>query len=119
VLCRDITLPNSRAFSDYDPTYVTDAKRFPGPAAHIDMMWRKAFTIATDVPVYFCAPAGPWQRGSDENSNGLLRQYVPRDTDPSRHSREHVAAELDSRSRRTLGWETPAERLAELLATAS
>lgn len=109
-------------FSDYDPTYVMDSKRFPGPAAHIDMMWRKAFTIATDVPVYFCDPAGLWQRDSDENSNGPLRQYVPRGTDLSRHSREHlaaVAAELNSRSRKTLGWETPAERLAELLATAS
>ncbi|QOV36804.1 IS30 family transposase [Streptomyces ferrugineus] len=87
-----------------------------------EMATHKAFTLATDIPVYFCDPASPWQRGSNENTNGLLRQYFPKGTDLSRHSREHlaaVAAELNSRPRKTLGWETPAERLAKLLATAS
>jgi len=75
-------------------------------------------TIDASLPVYFCDPASPWQRGSNENTNGLLRQYFPKGTDLNLHTAAdlaEVAVELNGRPRKTLGWETPAERLAALL----
>ncbi|MFG2919154.1 IS30 family transposase [Kitasatospora sp. NPDC048298] len=84
-----------------------------------EMGRHREFTLTTDIPVYFCDPASPWQRGSNENTNGLLRQYFPKGTDLSVHTPEHLAAvadQLNRRPRKTLGWETPAERLAKLLA---
>ncbi|MCO5999999.1 IS30 family transposase [Actinoallomurus rhizosphaericola] len=87
-----------------------------------EMNLHHQFSIAADLPVYFCDPHSPWQRGSNENTNGLLRQYFPKGTDLSVHSTEHltaIAARLNGRPRKTLGWETPAERLAKLLAPAS
>ncbi len=87
-----------------------------------EMASHHVFSTATDMPVYFCNPGSPWQRGSNENTNGLLRQYFPKGTNLAQHSREDldtVAAELNARPRKTLGWETPAERLAKLLATTS
>jgi IS30 family transposase len=84
-------------------------------AAHIELR------LATDLEVYFCDPHSPWQRGTNENTNGLLRQYFPKGTDLSAHSRERlaeVAAGLNGRPRKTLGWRTPFEAFSELLQSA-
>ena len=78
------------------------------------------FTSASDIPVYFCDPASPWQRGSNENADGLLRQCFPKGSGLRPRSPERlaaVAAELNDRPRRSLGRDTPAERLAKVLAS--
>ena len=83
-----------------------------------EMARHAEITTATDLPIYFCDPHSPWQRGSNENTNGLLRQYFPKGTDLSIHSDNHlaaVAAELNSRPRKTLDWDSPAEALTRLL----
>ncbi len=86
----------------------------------VEMAKHKAFGVATDMDVYFCDPGSPWQRGSNENTNGLLRQYFPKGTNLNAYGPEdleHVAQELNARPRKTLDWDTPAERLRGLLIT--
>jgi len=85
-----------------------------------EMAQHAQLRVQTGLPVYFCDPQSPWQRGSNENTNGLLRQYFPRGTDLARHDAEDlaaVAAALNSRPRKTLGFRTPAEALNEYLTT--
>lgn len=79
-------------------------------------------TLATDLSIYFCDPSSPWQRGTNENTNGLLRQYFPKGTDLSVHSAEYldfVADEMNDRPRKTLGWKRPRQAMQELIAAAA
>jgi len=84
-----------------------------------EMAQHVRFTVETGMPVYFCDPHSPWQRGSNENTNGLLRQYFPKGTDLSGYDQSEldaVARQLNNRPRQTLGWMKPSEKLAEIVA---
>jgi IS30 family transposase len=84
-----------------------------------EMALHKRFTVATDVQVYFCEPQSPWQRGSNENTNGLLRQYFPHGmelTAVTQRQLDAVAKRLNTRPRQTLDWKTPAEVFAATVA---
>ena len=90
----------------------------PENVAELDLT-RTQFRIESGLEVYFCDPQSPWQRGSNENTNGLLRQYFPKGTDLSRHSTGELAAvahAMNTRPRKTLGWKTPIEVLNQFLA---
>jgi IS30 family transposase len=119
---------------DQTSVHVTEvlAQRIKGLPDHLlksltwdqgrEMAAHARFSVDTGVRVFFCDPHSPWQRGSNENTNGLLRQYLPKGTDLSGYSQQHldeIAAELNGRPRQTLGWSSPATKLDELLAAAS
>jgi len=85
----------------------------------MEMAQHKEFTIATDVQVYFCDPQSPWQRGTNENTNRLLRQYFPKGAELSVYSQsdlDEVALRLNQRPRKTLGYQSPAEKFRDYVA---
>jgi IS30 family transposase len=122
-------LPNGHRAEEVENAIIAATKRLP------QTMWKSLtcdqgnemanhakISVATNLEIYFCDPASPWQRGSNENTNGLLRQYFPKGTDLSVHSAEHlefVSAEMNERPRKTLNWLEPREVLAQLLSESS
>src|SRR4051795_12950512 len=119
-----IALP-SRATDDVVPAVARHVQTLPDQLRKTltwdrgnEMAKHAQFTIDTGVQVYFCDPRSPWQRGTNENTNGLLRQYLPKGSDLTPHSQtalDAIAAELNGRPRKTLGWATPAEKMEALL----
>ena len=127
--CLLVHLPGRRDAATVATAMITTMSELP---AHLrrSLTWDQGsemgrhpeIALATGLDIYFCDPHSPWQRGSNENTNGLLRQYFPKGTDLSAHGSGHlqaVAAELNSRPRKTLGWKTPAQALDGFLAAAA
>jgi IS30 family transposase len=123
--CMLLHLPGRRGAEDVHDTMLAAIAQMPKQLRRSltwdqgsEMKSHAKITIASGLDIYFCDPHSPWQRGSNENTNGLLRQYFPKGTDLSVHSAQHlldVAAELNDRPRKTLGWRSPHQALAELL----
>nr|AGS52901.1 mobile element protein [uncultured bacterium contig00016] len=122
--CVLLHLPKDHAASSVQKEIVRKMKMLPEHLVK-SLTWDQGAELALhgriskelDIKVFFCDPHSPWQRGTNENTNGLLRQYFPKGTDLSAHSDEEldrVAAELNGRPRMTLGWKTPAQRFLEL-----
>jgi transposase, IS30 family len=119
-------LPDGRSAEQVESAMRTAITTLPGELFRtitwdqgVEMARHATFTIATGIPIYFCDPHSPWQRGTNENTNGLLRQYMPKGTDLSDHSAEDLARfarSLNNRPRATLGYMKPSEKLTELLA---
>ena len=120
-----VHMPGINRAEDLRDGLITAFNQLP-PALRTSLTWDQGsemakhtgFTEATGIPVYFCDPHSPWQRGTNENTNGLLRQYFPRGVDLSSKTiqdLQNVAAELNDRPRKALDWDTPAERWAQLL----
>ncbi|GAA0566676.1 hypothetical protein GCM10009098_38450 [Rheinheimera aquimaris] len=109
------------------PALIKQAKKLPAEL-YKTLTWDRGaemtnhaeFTVATEIQVYFCDPKSPWQRGSNENTNRLLRQYFPKGTDLSVHSQQKlssIARQLNERPRKTLNYESPAERFNQCVAS--
>jgi IS30 family transposase len=123
--CVLLRLPDGRAPEQVAAAMIEQMGRLPRHLRRsvtwdqgVEMGRHAQIAMALSMPVYFCDPHSPWQRGSNENTNGLLRQYFPKGTDLSVHSAEYldfVATELNERPRQTLGWDTPLRRMNELL----
>jgi hypothetical protein len=131
-VCKEITAGHAAQLVEaITPAGAVQAARCELAAAFLDDLRRSItwdqgkemaeharFSVATGVPVYFCDPRSPWQRGTNENTNGLLRQYFPRSTDfrsVSQQALDAVAAELNDRPRQTLRWNSPCQALDESL----
>jgi IS30 family transposase len=122
-------LPNGQSAEEVEKAMVAATKRLPQTLwksltwdQGSEMRYHAKISIATNLDIYFCDPAKPWQRGSNENTNGLLRQYFPKSTDLAVHSPadlEFVAAQMNRRPRKTLGWLKPREAMAQLLSESS
>jgi IS30 family transposase len=123
-----VHLPNRRTAPDFADALVPVLRSLPEQLRKSltwdqgkEMALHKQITFEADIDLFFCDPRSPWQRGTNENTNGLLRQYFPKGTDLARHSRadlDAVALALNTRPRKTLRWKTPAEALEELLHSA-